>query len=215
VPEPTPASKIEVSRGDGGFDEPYTPAAVYGRLGPFARGAQAKGEEHMYYLAIRQFARTLKNLDAILDKAQRYAQARNFDPNNFLTARLAPDMLPFVAQIRIACDHAKRAGASLAGKEAPVHEDNETTFEQIRARIGKCLSFLDTLTEADFEKTTPKTVIKIAFPQGKAMYADEYLFGRQIPNFYFHVTTAYALLRKGGVEIGKSDFLGDLSIIDG
>jgi hypothetical protein len=169
----------------------------------------------MYYLAIRQFARTLKNLDAILDKAQRHAESRKFDPNNFVSARLAPDMLPFVAQVRIACDHAKRAAASLSGKEAPVHEDNETTFEQIRGRVGKCLSFLDSLTEQDFEKTTPETIVKVAFPAGKALHADEYLFGRQIPNFYFHVTTAYDLLRHWGVDIGKSDFLGNLNLIDG
>jgi hypothetical protein len=168
----------------------------------------------MYYLAIRQFARTLKNLDAVLEKAQQHAEARKFDVNNFVGARLYPDMLPFVAQIRIACDHAKSAAAALSGKEAPRHEDNETTFEQLRGRIGKCLGYLNTLTAKDFEATNASTVIKIPYPPGKALHADEYLFGRQIPNFYFHATTAYDLLRQGGVEVGKADFLGSLNLLD-
>ncbi len=168
----------------------------------------------MYHLAIRQFAFTLRNLDAILAKAQQHALTRKFDVNNFCAARLTPDMLPFLAQVRIACDHAKNAGANLSGREAPRHEDNETTFEDIRGRIGKCLVFLDGLTAQDFERTTPDTVIKLPRPQGKGLRADDYLFSRQIPNFYFHVTTAYALLRQGGVEIGKNDFLGQLNFVD-
>ena len=168
----------------------------------------------MYYLAIRQFARTLKNLDAILEKAQKHAETKKFDVNNFCTARLAPDMLPFVAQIRIACDQAKNAAANLSGKEAPKHEDNETTVEQLRGRIAKCLAYLNTFTAQDFEKTRPDTVCKLAYPAGKALQADEYLLARQIPNFYFHVTTAYDILRAGGVEIGKGDYLGTLNLID-
>jgi hypothetical protein len=168
----------------------------------------------MYYKAIQQFGRTLRNLDAILGKADAYAKARKFDVNNFVTARLAPDMLPFVAQIRIACDHAKSAAQALSGKELPKHEDNEATFEELRGRIAKCLAVLDGLTEADFAATKPDQVVKMPNRPGKGMRADEYLWRRQIPNFYFHVTTAYALLRKGGVEIGKSDFLGPLDILD-
>ncbi|HEY3593529.1 MAG TPA: DUF1993 domain-containing protein [Polyangiaceae bacterium] len=168
----------------------------------------------MYYLAIRQFARTLKNLDAILEKAQKHAQAKNFDVNNFLTARLAPDMLPFLVQIRIACDHAKTTAAMLAGKEPPRHEDNETTFEELRGRIAKCLAYLDTMTAKDYEKTNAD--MKIMLPRGgKMIHADEYLFGRQMPNFFFHVTTAYGLLRAGGVEIGKGDYIGHLNLVDG
>lgn len=168
----------------------------------------------MYYLAVRQFARTLKNLDAVLEKAQTFAKTRNFDVNNLLTERLFPDMLPFAAQIRIACDHAKSAAASLSGKDAPKHEDNEKTFEELRGRIGKCLAYLDTFSEKDFERTKPDTVIKLARPPGKGLRANEYLMARQLPNFYFHVTTAYALLRRAGVEIGKADFLGSLDVID-
>jgi hypothetical protein len=172
----------------------------------------------MYYLAIRQFARTLKNLDGVLEKAQKHAEARKFDVNNFCTARLAPDMLPFVSQIRIACDHAKNAAANLAGKEAPKHEDNETTFAELRGRIAKCLGYLETLGPKDFERTTPATPVKLPDRPnrpGKTLRAEEYLLARQMPNFYFHVTTAYNLLRRGGVEIGKNDYLGTLEFIEG
>jgi hypothetical protein len=168
----------------------------------------------MYYLAIRQFARSLKNLDGVLDKAVKHAEARKFDVNNFINDRLFPDMLPFVAQVRIACDNAKAAAANLSGKEAPKHEDNETTFPELRARIAKCLAYLDTFTAADFEKTTAQTLVRFPNRPGKALHADEYLFGRQFPNFYFHLTTAYDLLRHGGVELGKTDYLGPLNFIE-
>ena len=168
----------------------------------------------MYHLAVRQFARTLRNLDAILSKAEKYAQDRKFDVNNFCTARLAPDMLPFVSQIRIACDHAKNAAANLSGREPPKHEDTEKTFEELHGRIAKCLAFLDSLTEEDFSRTTPETLIKLPYPAGKQLRANEYLLARQVPNFFFHVTTAYDLLRSGGVDIGKSDYLGALTFVE-
>jgi hypothetical protein len=87
-------------------------------------------------------------------------------------------------------------------------------MEQLRARIARCLAYLETFTPADFERTTSQTVVKIGYPPGKGLLADEYLLGRQLPNFYFHVATAYALLRHGGVDLGKSDYLGSLSVID-
>jgi hypothetical protein len=169
----------------------------------------------MYYLAIRQFARTLKNLDAILGKAVSYAEARKFDVNNFVTERVIADMLPFAAQIRIATDMAKAAAANLGGKEAPKYDDNEKTIEELRARVHKCISFLESFSASDFEKVSAKTIVKVPFPQGKALNAEEYLFGRQIPNFFFHVTTAYNLLRRGGVDVGKGDFIGSLDLLDG
>ena len=168
----------------------------------------------MYYLAIRQFARSLKNLDTILGKAVSFAETRKFDVNNFCSVRLFPDMLPFASQVRIATDMAKAAAANLGGKEAPKFEDNETTVEQLRARVRRCIAFLDGFSAADFEKVTSKTIVKIPFPAGKALPADEYLLGRQVPNFFFHVTTAYNLLRQGGVDIGKMDFIGDLPVQD-
>jgi len=168
----------------------------------------------MYYLAVRQFVRSLKNLDALLEKAQESAKARNFDVNNFCSMRLYPDMLPFMAQIRIACDTAKGTASALAGKDNPKHEDNETTVEQLRGRIAKCVAFLDTFRAEDFSRTTPETVCKLARPEGKGLKAEEFLVGRQIPNFYFHVVTAYDILRQGGVSLGKSDYLGALDLVD-
>ncbi len=168
----------------------------------------------MYYLTIRQFARTLRNLDGFLAKAEAYAKERKFDVNNFCSMRLSPDMLAFTFQIRSACDHAKGTAAALSGKQAPKHEDNETTFEELRGRVAKCLAYLDTFTEKDFEQTTADMVVKVAYPAGKAMRAQEFLLGRQIPNFYFHVVTAYALLRHGGVDIGKADYLGGIELLD-
>ena len=168
----------------------------------------------MFHLAVQHLARSLRNLDAVLGKAEANAKTRNFDVNNFLTARLAPDMLPFVNQIRIACDTAKSTAANLAGKEAPKHEDNETKFEELHARITKCLAYLEGFSAADFEKTRADAPVKLPNRPGKGMRAQDYLWQRQIPNFYFHLTTAYALLRAGGVDIGKSDYLGPLNLID-
>lgn len=168
----------------------------------------------IYFLAVRQLARSLRNLDALLAKAIQAADARKFDVDNFCTARLAPDMLPFASQIRIACDSAKMTAANLSGRPAPRHEDNEKTMAELRARIASCLSFLDTFTAADFEQTSADQLIALPNPAGKALRAQEYLVARQIPNFYFHMTTAYALLRHWGVEIGKRDFLGPLELQD-
>jgi len=167
-----------------------------------------------YYLAVRQMMRSLRALDAILDKATKYAEARKFDVNNFCSARLFPDMLPFIVQIRIACDTAKATAGNLSGKEVPRHEDNETTFADLRARIAKCIAVLETFTADDFARTTATTMVRLPNKPGKAIAADEYLFARQIPNFYFHVTTAYDLLRHGGVDIGKNDFYGPLDFVD-
>jgi hypothetical protein len=167
-----------------------------------------------YYPLIRQMARTLRNLDAVLEKAIQQAEARKYDVNNFIPARLFPDMLPFVAQVRIACDHAKSAAALLAGKDPPKHEDNETTVADLRGRIAKCVAYLDTFTAADYEKVKPDTLIRLPNRPGKALPAEEYLLARQLPNFFFHCTTAYDLLRHGGIEIGKSDFLGKLNVVE-
>lgn len=168
----------------------------------------------MYYLAIRQLARSLKNLDALLDKAQQSAKARSFDVNNFCSMRLFPDMLPFVAQVRIACDTAKLTAAALSGKANPRHEDTETTVEELRGRIAKCVAFLDSFRAEDFASTTAETVCKLTRPEGKGLKAEEFLFARQLPNFYFHVVTAYDILRHGGVTLGKADYLGALDLVD-
>jgi hypothetical protein len=168
----------------------------------------------MYHQAIQQFARSLRQLDAVLVKAEAHAKARGWDPNHYLTSKLAPDMFPFVRQIRIACDQAKNAAAALSNTDAPKHEDNEQTFEETRGRIAKCLAYLDGFKAADFAKTKGDAIVKMPNRPGKGMKADEYLWVRQIPNFYFHVTTAYAILRAAGVDVGKSDFLGKYDMVD-
>ena len=168
----------------------------------------------IHSLAVEQVSHTLNQVLVFLDKAVAYAEAKKFDVSVLINARLAPDMLPFVVQVRITCDHAKSAAQALSGKELPKHEDNEATFEDLHGRIAKCLAVLDGLTAADFAATKPDAIVKMPNRPGKGMRADEYLWRRQIPNFYFHLTTAYDLLRAGGVEIGKSDYLGPLDVKD-
>lgn len=172
-------------------------------------------EARMYYAVIRQFAHSLRNLDAILAKAEAYAKERGFDPNNFVGARLAVDMLPFAAQIRISCDSAKHAAASLSGKENPRHEDNETSFEELRGRVRKCLAFVESVTEAEASKADGLESVKVPGNSGKHLRVRDYVLSRQLPNFYFHLTTAYALLRHHGVPVGKADFLGSLPFVEG
>jgi hypothetical protein len=154
------------------------------------------------------FRTGLANLDHCLAKAQANAEARKFDPNVFVAARLAPDMLPFSSQIRIACDAAKLAVARLSGTEAPKFEDNEATFADLRERIAKTLSYLNGVDPATIDG---REDIDITFPVGRdktrTMKGEAYLKHWAIPNFFFHVTTAYALLRHNGVDLGKIDYL--------
>lgn len=167
----------------------------------------------MYHQAIRQFIFSLQNLDACLAKAEAYAATRGFDPNNLVGARLAPDMFPLAMQVRIACDNAKGAACNLAGRDNPRHEDTEVTFADLRGRIGKCVAFLETFTEADFAGTRGDQTVVVPFPRGGwTMEADAYLWSRQIPQFYFHVVAAYAILRHNGVDVGKADYLGKIAV---
>jgi hypothetical protein len=140
-------------------------------------------------------------------EARRGAQVRR---QQLLHGAAVPRHAAVRVQIRIACDQAKAAAANLSGKEAPKHEDTETTMVELRARIAKCLAFLDTFTADDFEQRQARHDDSPPNRPGKAIAAEEYLYARQMPNFFFHVTTAYDLLRHGGVEIGKSDYLGPL-----
>ncbi|MFP8780337.1 DUF1993 family protein [Hydrogenophaga sp. RWCD_12] len=154
------------------------------------------------------FKTALSNLLHCLKKAEANAAARKFDPNVFVTMRLAPDMLPFASQIRIACDAAKNGTARLAGIEAPKFEDNETTFAELQARIAKTLDWLATVSAASIDG---REEADITFPVGRdktrTMKGEAYLKHWSIPNLFFHVTTAYALLRHNGVDLGKTDFL--------
>lgn len=159
---------------------------------------------------IAQFDRTLHNLDAILSKAAANAQARGFSPDAFLGSRLSPDMLAFPRQIQIACDVAKATASNLSGVAAPKFEDTETTLAELRGRIAKTRDYLATVPLAAIEACPPDRDVAIPFPPGKKLSAEAYLYQRQLGNFYFHVTTTYALLRLQGVPLGKADFLGEL-----
>ena len=147
---------------------------------------------------------------AWLDKAESHAAAKGYEANSLLQARLAPDMFPLVRQFQSACDTAKFAAAFTTGKEPPSHPDTEQTFAEVRARIASVIAYLETFTEADFEGAESREVKRPRW-EGKSMKAADYLIEQGLPNFFFHVTTAYDLLRHNGVELGKRDFIGQLS----
>ena len=157
------------------------------------------------------FHTTLNALLAILNKAGEYAAAQKFDPAVYATLRLRPNMLPFIRQVQIACDHAKNGAARIAGVEAPRFEDSETTLDELKARIEKTLAFLATVDKAALEDGATRDINFGIGPTIKAhMKGADYLVGYCLPNYYFHLTTAYGLLRYAGVEIGKRDFLGQI-----
>ena len=154
------------------------------------------------------FKAMLGNLSHFLDKGQAHAEARKFDPSALLQFRLAPDMLPFTRQILIACDGPKNGMARISGVEAPKFEDTEATFPELKTRIQKTLDYLDSVPRESVDGTEDKD---ITFPIGRektrTMKAEAYLKHWVMPNFYFHVTMAYAILRHNGVELGKADYL--------
>lgn len=162
----------------------------------------------MYTASVPVFQHMLRNLNHILDKADANAQARKFDPAVLMTARLAPDMLPFMRQILIACDAAKNGIGRIAGVEAPKFEDNEASIAELKARIQKTLDYLATVPASALDGTEDK---EVTFPVGRdktrTMTAQAYLLTWTLPNFFFHITTAYAILRHNGVDLGKTDYL--------
>jgi hypothetical protein len=150
----------------------------------------------------------LGNLSSILEKGLAHATQRKFEPAVLLAARLAPDMHPFTRQVQIACDIAKNSVARLAGQEPPRFEDNETSFEQLRVRIARVIDYLKSVPASALEGSETRD---IRVPAGQRAYVFkgvEFLQRWAIPNVFFHVTTAYAILRHNGVELGKMDFLG-------
>ena len=158
-----------------------------------------------------EMMKLLRNLDRCLDKAVAHAAAKKFDAETLLQARLAPDMFPLVRQVQTACDTAKFAFARTTGKEPPSHPDTEQTIAQVRQRIATVLAYLETFQASDFAGAEDR---RIALPrwEGKSMSAAEYFIEHAQPNFLFHVTTAYAILRHNGVELGKRDFLGPMPL---
>lgn len=163
----------------------------------------------IYSVLIPPVKHILENQSKILDKAAAFAEAQQIDPAKLLAARLAPDMFPLSRQIQIACDIVKKGAARLAAVEAPVFEDNESTIPELQERIAKTIAFLESIHESDFVGTE-KRALKI--PMGPEIIMDftgqDYLNQWVLPNFYFHTTTAYDLLRQQGVTLGKRDFLG-------
>jgi uncharacterized protein len=154
------------------------------------------------------FTRMLGNLLVWLDKAEAHATAKKFEPGVFLGTRLAPDMLPFTAQIQIACDAAKFCVARIGGVEAPKFEDKEASFAELRERIRKTIDFVASVpaSQIDGKEEQDVTIQRRTGPV--TWKAEAYLKANVLPNFFFHLTTAYALLRHNGVDLGKSDFLG-------
>jgi len=162
----------------------------------------------MYQASVTAFTRQLNNLVAILDKAAAHADAKKIDPKVLINSRLFPDMFPLVRQIQIATDTARGGAARLAGVDVPAQEDNETTFPELVARIRKTVSYLETLKAERFEGSEDRTVTWQTRSSTKTMQGLPYLQNHLLPNLYFHITTAYNILRHSGVELGKQDFLG-------
>ncbi len=162
----------------------------------------------MYQASVPIFIRMLGNLSAILGKAAAYAEAKKIDPAVLINARLAPDMRPLSFQVQTACDNAKGCAARLAGIEAPSHPDTETTFAELQARITKTIDFLQSVSAAQVDGSEERTIILKMRAQEVQFQGQAYLLTFALPNFYFHITTAYAILRHNGLEIGKADFLG-------
>lgn len=164
----------------------------------------------VHALSIDVFVQTLGNLSAILEKGVAHAAAKKFDSNVLVTSRLAPDMLPLSKQVQIACDLAKNSAARLAGVEPPRFEDNEKTIEELRGRIAKTIEYLKTLPAGSVDSSEERDIKVPAGERTLEFKGLAFLQRWAIPNVFFHVTTAYNILRHNGVDIGKRDFLGAL-----
>jgi hypothetical protein len=162
----------------------------------------------MYAMAVEQPARMLTNLLAILDKGVAHAKEKKFESSVLVNARIAPDMFPLSRQVQIACDMLKNGIARLAGQEAPRFEDNEQTMEELKARIAKTIDYVKSVSAAAFEGSEDRDIKIPLRDRTLEMKGLPYLNGFVLPNFYFHVTMTYALLRQNGVAIGKPDFMG-------
>jgi len=162
----------------------------------------------MYQASVPRFVNILGNLSNILDKAQAHVDAKKLDAATLTTYRLFPDMLPMTTQVQIACDAAKGVVARLAGMEIPVYEDNEKTLADLKARIAKTVAFIQTVTPGQIVGTEDKEIVIKRGDKETRYTGIQFLLGHALPNFYFHVTTTYNILRHNGIEIGKRDYLG-------
>ena len=162
----------------------------------------------MYQASVPRFVNILGNLMNILDKAQAHVDAKKLDVKTLTRYRLFPDMMPMTTQVLIACDAAKGVVARLAGIEIPVYEDNEKTLADLKARVAKTIAFIQTISPAQIDGTEDKEIVTKRGDKETHYKGMQFLLGHAIPNFYFHITTAYNILRHNGVEIGKRDYLG-------
>ena len=162
----------------------------------------------MYQASVPVFARGLENLGSILAKAAAHAEARKIEPAVFINARLAPDMFPLARQLQIASDAAKGCVARLAGTEVPSYPDAETTFPELHERLAKTIAFVKGFTAAQIDGSEERTCILKTRNDEIKLRGQDYLFKLALPNFFFHVTTTYDILRHNGVELGKMDYLG-------
>ena len=163
----------------------------------------------MYQASVPRFVSILGNLSNILDKAQAHVDAKKLSDASLTAFRLFPDMLPMTTQIQIACDAAKGVVSRLSGVEAPVFEDNENTIAELKARVVKTIAFIQTVSAAQIDGTEDKDIVVKRGEKETHYKGMQFLLGHAIPNLYFHISTAYAILRHNGVEIGKRDFLGN------
>jgi hypothetical protein len=164
----------------------------------------------MYHEIFGQMSKQLGQLDLWLDAAAAYAKDKKIEPATILNYRLAADQFALVRQIQIACDTAKLGASRLTGKDAPNHADTEQTFEEVHARIHAVRDYLGTLSAADFATTATRVITQPRW-EGKVMSGADYFLEHVVPNFFFHVTTSYAILRHIGLPLGKRDYLGTLS----
>lgn len=165
----------------------------------------------MFDIVNTQFIKSLENLSACLDKAAKHAETKKFEMETLLQSRLAPDQFPLMRQIQIACDTAKLAHSRLTAKEAPSHPDTEKTFSEAKARISSTVAYLRNFSAKDFEGAEQRRITNTRW-EGKTMSGHDYAVQHAVPNLFFHVTTAYSILRHNGVDIGKKDFLGALNL---
>jgi len=166
---------------------------------------------NVYDLTVPQLIKMLKNVDRWLVAAIAQADRKKFDVNNLMKFRLAPDQFAFDQQVQSACDNAKLLVARLAGQDAPAHPDTETTFDQLRARVATVIAYLANFTPDDLAGAEARK-ISLPWMDGKWMRGDEYVAQFALANFYFHVVTAYSILRHNGVELGKREFIGGVSM---
>lgn len=163
----------------------------------------------MYQASVPRFVNILSNLSSILDKAQAYVEVKKIDPSVLPNYRIAPDMLPLSAQVQIACDSAKGLVTRLSGVAAPVFDDNEKTLIELKERIAKTIAFIQSVPSESIDGTEEKEIVIKRGEKETHYKGMQFMLGHAVPNFYFHVSMTYAILRHNGVEIGKRDYLGN------